>query len=170
MTGLRRITWALAAATLGLYLAIVLWSLPIIAADAGGRAPFDLRPPGYSPDEARGFLAAPGETGHAHYEGPQRLLDRIYPPVLAVTLILAFWQLFARRAALGLGPVAALGAWFDLRENAAVADLPAPAAGGIGETAVGAASRLPLLRSAANTPCFPAVLIGAARVLWRRQA
>jgi hypothetical protein len=60
---------------------------------AGGAAPFDIRPLGYSYDEARAFLEALGEQGRAYYLRPELILDTIYPPFYAVSRALALWWL-----------------------------------------------------------------------------
>lgn len=91
--------WFVFAVTLGIYLTMLTWTLPGISADAAGLVPFDMRPMGYTPDEARSFLAALGDKGRALYLGPQAQLDLVYPLVLAVVLagavsvLIADWRL-----------------------------------------------------------------------------
>ncbi len=60
---------------------------------AGGAAPFDIRPFGYSEQEARAFLDAIGEAGRHYYASPELLLDMFYPPLYAVSRGLALWWL-----------------------------------------------------------------------------
>lgn len=60
---------------------------------AGGLAPFDIRPFGYSDGEARAFLEAVGEHGRRYYASPELLLDMFYPPLYAVSRALALWWL-----------------------------------------------------------------------------
>ena len=60
---------------------------------AEGAAPFDIRPLGYSYEEARSFLAATGEQGRAYYLSRQLILDTVYPPFYAVSRALALWWL-----------------------------------------------------------------------------
>jgi hypothetical protein len=55
------------------------------------RRPFDIRPLGYSYEEARSFLAATGEQGRAYYLSRQLILDTVYPPFYAVSRALALW-------------------------------------------------------------------------------
>jgi hypothetical protein len=77
----------------------VLWAvmffgtLAHLQALAGGDAPFDIRPLGYSYKEARSFLDAIGEQGRAYYLHPQLILDTVYPPFYAVSRGLALWWL-----------------------------------------------------------------------------
>lgn len=113
------------AATL-VYAAMVGWSLPRISAGAGGLLPFDMRPAGYSLDEARAFVTALSPEARGFYLSTQHLLDTLYPPLMALTLGLGLWILspakttMAKLLPLGL-PVLAMIA--DLAENALVRDL-----------------------------------------------
>ncbi len=165
---LRAVTWGLLAATLTLYLVIVLWSLAIIQKDAGGLVPFDMRPMGYSEKEAWAFLAALGPKGLAQYLGPQKLLDLIYPALMGVTLALILWQLLPRRWALGFIAVVVIGAVCDYVENAAVAGLLAAGADRIDEVAVSTASRFSVLKALATTVAMAAALVAACLWLWRK--
>ncbi len=154
--------WSLAVATLVVYAAMVLWSLPYIAGEAGGLLPFDLRPSGYSEAEARAFLAALSEDGRRFYLGTQHRLDLVYPALLAATLGLAIWRLFPKlpafaRAALALVP--AMGSAYDYLENARVAGLLAMGAEATGE-AVAAASRATLFKSGLTSAGFALLLLG----------
>ena len=161
--------WGMLAATLVLYLVIVLWSLPIVANDANGLRPFDLRPMGYTTEEARAFLAALGEVGLAQYSGIQHQLDTFYPYTLAITLSLAASLLFSPRWAMLMAVLAAFGAFCDLQENIAVADLLSLGAKGIDEEVVSIASLLTSLKSAVTTGVMLALLFGAGRAIWRRR-
>jgi len=169
MTWLGRITCGFVGAMLAFYLLIVLWSLPVISADADGLAPFDLRPFGYDLDAARAFLVALGEAGLAQYLGPQAVLDRVFPALLGVTLVLCFWQLFPRRWAIGLGALALAGMWLDWQENIAVADLLKLGADGIDEEVVSIAALFTTLKSAAVTVALCALLFGVVRAVWQRR-
>ncbi len=77
----------------------VLWAvmffgtLAHLAQLAGGAAPFDVRPRGYSYEAARTFLAAIGEQGRAYYLSPELVLDSFYPPLYAVSRGFALWWL-----------------------------------------------------------------------------
>ncbi len=105
--------WAVIAATLAIYLVMVIWSLPKVADAAGGLAPFDLRPLGYSEAEARAFLAALSDDGHRFYVDVQHRLDLAYPALLAASLSLCFARLIGSRTlrtaliAVALGGMAA---------------------------------------------------------------
>ena len=58
---------------------------------AGGVSPFDIRPMGYSYDEAYAFLNAIGEQGRRYYANRELLLDMFYPPLYAISRGLALW-------------------------------------------------------------------------------
>lgn len=114
--------WIVFAITLAIYLTMLTWTLPGISADAGGLVPFDMRPMGYSPDEARSFLAALGDKGRALYLGPQAKLDLLYPLVLAIVLAGAVSALIADWRLRGILYIFILaGMLADYTENAFVA-------------------------------------------------
>ena len=60
---------------------------------AEGVSPFDIRPMGYSYDEAYAFLNAIGEQGRRYYANRELLLDMFYPPLYATSRVLALWWL-----------------------------------------------------------------------------
>jgi hypothetical protein len=114
--------WAVVAATLAVYAAMVLWSIPRIEAAAGGLPVFDLRPGGYGFDEARAFLTALSAEGRDFYLRVQHRLDLIYPPLMALA---TGWALLLLAPGGGAWRLVALvplpGMVFDWLENAAVA-------------------------------------------------
>ena len=96
--GTRRVAfWTLVAVTTAIYLVMVLWSLPKISAAAGGATPFDMRPLGYSFEEARAFLTALSSEGARFYRTVQHRLDLLYPALLAATLFFAIRALAPHR-------------------------------------------------------------------------
>ena len=110
--------------TVIVYLVIVLWSLPIVQGEADGLRPLDLRPLGYSGEEARAFLSAITDAGRAQYLGPQRLLDLIYPALLAITLVFGIFRFGGKMSMfwrLLLSVLPMLGAACDYVENELVA-------------------------------------------------
>ncbi len=114
--------WIVFAVTLAIYLTMLTWTLPGIRADAAGLVPFDMRPMGYSPDEARSFLAALGDKGRALYLGPQAQLDLLYPLVLAIVLAGAVSALIADWRLRGILYIFILGGMLaDYTENTFVA-------------------------------------------------
>jgi hypothetical protein len=157
--------WGIAAATLAVYLAMVLWSLPKIAALAGGLRPFDMRPLGYAPDEARAFLGALTLEGRGFYQTVQHRLDLAFPGLLALSLVLAFRRLAPGRWGLLFSLIAVLGAGFDWAENAAVGHLLSQ---GASDNAVTLASRLTLAKSACTTVAMTALLVLLLRAGLRR--
>ncbi|MHA6266128.1 hypothetical protein [uncultured Aliiroseovarius sp.] len=165
---LRLAFWLAFAAATVVYLAMVLWALPIISGDAGGLMPFDLRPFGYTTDEARMFLSALGDTGRAQYLGPQHKLDTLYPGLLALSLILAYFLLFPPRWAIGFASIAALGAIFDWNENSAVADLLRLGVDRIDEEVVSIAALFTMLKSVTVTVALSIFLAGVMFAVWQR--
>lgn len=162
----RVIFWGVLVATLAVYLAMVLWTLPEIAARAGGLAPFDLRPFGYSVAEAQALLAALDDDTRAFYRDVQHRLDLVFPGLLALSLILLFRRLVSPVPAAVFGVVALAGAGFDWAENAAVAGLLAAEAPG--EAAIAHASLMTGLKSAAVTLAGVAALAALIRAGLRR--
>lgn len=165
MTAPRRwIFAALLAVTGGLYLAMVLWTLPEISREAGGLAPFDLRPLGYSANEAQAFLAALSERGREIYRRVQHGLDTGFPLALAATMIWSVLLLWRGRWRLALVALAVIGATADLGENFAVGRL----LDGFDPGTATMASRLTVVKSAASTVVYVFILAGLLRLLWRR--
>lgn len=164
---MRRILfWAVILATGVVYLTMVLWSLPEIARQAGGIPPFDMRPTGYSAEEARAFLSALGDEGRAFYRDVQHWLDLAFPGLFALSLILGFLKLAPRPLALVLSAVAIASAGFDWSENAAVAGLlaaPDPT-----DAAIAAASRMTVLKSVCVTVALTALLLLGVWAVWQR--
>ena len=110
---------------------MVFWTLAYLRRTAGGLEPFDLRPFGYTPEEARALLYALSSIGRAYYADVQLQLDTAYPAIYALSRgLLLFWvtapgrtatqplPLLARLALLLL-PLAT--AWFDYFENEGIA-------------------------------------------------
>ena len=119
----RVLFWALFAVTMAIYIVMLTWTLPTIAAAAGGLPAFDMRPQGYSLDDARAFLAALSSEGLALYRNVQLKLDTFYPGLLALLLALAIRALLPHRfghwrwlALVFAAPVAI----FDYLENAGI--------------------------------------------------
>jgi hypothetical protein len=172
----RGLLWLLSAATLALYLAMVLWSLPYIASEADGLAAFDMRPIGYGFEEAHAFLGALSDEGNAFYRNVQHQLDLFFPGLLAAWLFLTIAALLPTR--LGgwryvLAAPVILTAIFDWSENDAVAELLAAGADGITEDMVRAANGWSIAKATASTVAYSAMLVlliwkGVA--WWRRRS
>jgi len=171
---LRRIAFLiLLLAMAGVYLVMVLWSLPRIAAEAGGQPAFDLRPTGYSFEEAKAFLAALTPEGKRVYAEIQHRLDLVYPALLAATLFFAIVAISptnwgAMRYVLAL--IAPLGMVFDYLENAAVARMLDAGAEGLTPEMVAQASRYTIIKSAATSAAFVLLLVLLALAFWRRRS
>ena len=131
--------------------------------------PFDLRPMGYSLDDAQAFLSALGDVGRAQYQGPQRSLDLVYPCLMGASLALAAWLFTPRFWALPVITLAVLAAGFDLAENRAVAELLVLGADGIDVQDVTRASQASLLKSVATMLAMLILLVGLGHAFWRRR-
>jgi len=123
MRTLKPAFWIVFALTLVNYLAMLLYSTPILDKMSGSLAIFDLRLTGYDLAQAKALLSALGDDGISFYLNVQQMLDFTFPALLGLTLMLAIILLaparFGRwRYALAL--VAIVGMVFDYMENAAV--------------------------------------------------
>lgn len=119
--------WALA---LTLYGAMMFGPLRTLT-DLASVPPFDLRPMGYSVDEARNLVRALGLRGRDIYMYQQLILDTFYPMALAVASVLTLRRFSDRATAKGLtrcallvrgaAIVAITAAGFDYIENFLIA-------------------------------------------------
>lgn len=162
--------WLLVAATVGVYLAMVTWTLPTISADAGGLAPFDMRLFGYSFEEAKAFLEKLGPEGAALYRGVQHRLDLAFPALIAATLFFSISSLLPVRSTAGRVMLALLllpVAIFDWLENAAVATLLAAGADGITPAMVAIASQWTIGKALVSTVAYSVLLVLLVRLAMR---
>jgi hypothetical protein len=169
--GARRVAfWALFAVTAVIYLVMILWSLPKISAAAGGVMPFDMRPLGYSFEEAQTFLGALTPEGSAFYLNVQHRLDTAYPALLTATLFFAIRALAPGAGALQtlLALVALPGAVFDYLENISVTAMLNAGRSGLTPELVARASLWTLLKSVFTTIAMLLLLAFAVMALWRR--
>lgn len=170
MSGRRIAFWALFAVTAAIYATMLVWSLPAISAKAGGLAPFDMRPGGYTFDDAHTFLSALTPEGAAFYRNVQQRLDLFFPALVALTMFFAIaallptlwggWRWL-------LASVALPGAVFDYLENAGVAAMLAAGPDGLTAQLVDATSRWSMLKAAANTVASVLLLVLVFVGLWR---
>jgi hypothetical protein len=154
--------WFSFAAAIAVYAVMAGWSLPKISAAAGGAAPFDMRPMGYSFEEAKAFLAALGEDGRRFYGDVQHKLDLAYPALLSLALGTGIYLLSPERIgrfAIVLALLAVPGMVFDYVENARVSELLAIPAEAATAELVASASRATLLKSAFTTLTMTLALV-----------
>ena len=110
----------------GLYATMLCWSLPTIMADSNGLYPFDLRPLGYSYNEARTFLLALDGDGRHFYQNVQLRLDTAFPLFAAMAIGWSIYRLGSldaphwRRT---LALIALPGMIFDYLENHAISQM-----------------------------------------------
>ena len=120
--GLLALIFALAAS--GIYALMVTTTLAYLET-LSGLVPFDMRPTGYSFDDAEQLLAALGRGGRTYYLNRQIPLDTLYPALLSLTLICALLHfgrdISDRRVVLAGIWVALLAGLADYAENLCVA-------------------------------------------------
>ncbi len=163
----RLLFWICVALTALVYGIMLVWSLPIILADADSLLPFDLRPVGYSYEQAKSFLAALSPDGTRFYRTTQRALDTAFPILEALSLGAAIFLLLPDRLGAKRFFIALLvlpGSVFDLLENAAVAALLRAGSNGITPEMVAQASFYTQLKSAFVTVSM--VILLSALVTW----
>ncbi len=163
-----RLFWIVLVLMMADYLAMALWSMPVIMHAAQGLVPFDLRPFGYDGAQARAFLAALGPEGRGFYLHVQQGFDTAYPALLAVVLSLAFTWLYRMPWRLILAAVAIAGAGFDYAENLAVAPLLRAGPAGVSDAMVAQASRWTTLKFGFDGLAVGALFLGLGMALWRR--
>jgi hypothetical protein len=162
---------ALFTATAAVYLVMVLWSLPRISEGAGGLLPFDLRPGGYSYEDARAFLTAIDTQATTFYLTTQHRLDLLYPPLLATSLAAGMiwawrgWPLWFIGSFIILG---FLGAAADYAENLRVAAMLKAGPEEITAEMVAAASTASLAKAGFTTLASLALVLGLLRRAWKR--
>lgn len=167
----RAATLALFAATVGLYLVMVLWSLPKIAVAAGGLTPFDMRPGGYDFEAARAFLGALSDDGKRFYLGVQHRLDTLYPGLMALSLSVGLfwaWRDLSRWISVLFSAVAFAAAGFDYAENLRVAAMLGAGADGVTPDMVASASRASVGKAVLTSVAMVALLCGLVWRGWRR--
>lgn len=163
--------WVSFVATSAIYAVMVLWSLPKISAAAGGLASFDMRPAGYSLDEATIFLTTLTDEGRAFYLSTQQWLDSFYPPMMAATLVLGLWimaplQNLTAKWVLAMIPILAMLA--DFLENDQVRILLVDAPWYIDPPVVGWASFATVIKSLLTTLAMTLLLFFTVLWGWRK--
>jgi len=156
-----KIYWLLVLAMVVVACAMSFWTIPIIMQSAGGLMPFDLRPTGYSLEDAKQFLGALSADGMSVYQGAQNQLDTAYPALQGVVLVIALrwfsqnWPVLAR-VVLVVFPI--IGAAADYLENAAVSKMLIAGAEQVTAEMVAAANGWTVIKSTAITVSMLALL------------
>jgi|GEM_PF-482333 len=154
-----KVYWVIVAATVTNYLVMILWSLPLVSEMAGGGMPFDMRPGGYSHDDAREFLTAITDAGRDFYLGTQQLLDLSYPTLVAITLTIPLFHLVPRYWGWALAVLAIAAGVFDHLENSAVAVMLRVEPNALTEAMVSTASNWTLAKTISMTCASVALLV-----------
>lgn len=172
MPRLKSAFWIIFAVTMGIYATMLAWSLPRISTAANGLAPFDMRPTGYSFDEAQTFLAAlPPETTAFYRDIQLAMLDLVYPALLGVTLFLAIGLLLPQswKAARWILPLIAIpGSVFDYLENRMITTMLNLGPNGISPEIVATASDYTLRKAQFTTIGMSVLIFLLAIWLWRK--
>jgi hypothetical protein len=157
---MKAIFWLVFAAMAAVYATMLIWTLPTITAEAGGLAPFDMRPLGYSLDEAKAFLSALSADGRDLYLNVQLWLDLFYPALLAVSLIFATILLAPPGLLRWLLILpAVLGMVFDYLENFSIGRMLEAGPDALTEALAAEASRWTILKSGFTTVSMMAVIV-----------
>ena len=154
-----KIYWVVVAATVTNYLIMVLWSLPLVSEMAGGGVPYDMRPGGYSLDDAREFLMAITDEGRDFYLNTQQFLDLFYPTLMAITIAIPLAHLVPRYWGWTLAALAIAAGVIDHLENSAVAVMLQVEPDALTEAMVSTASNWTLAKSISTTIALVALLL-----------
>ena len=154
-----KIYWVVVAATVTNYLIMVLWSLPLVSEMAGGGVPFDMRPGGYTFDDARVFLTAITDAGRDFYLNTQQLLDLFYPTLFAITVAIPLAHLVPRYWGWASAALAIAAGVLDHLENSAVAVMLRVEPDALTEAMVSTASNWTLAKSISTTIALVALLL-----------
>ncbi|WP_127114848.1 hypothetical protein [Shimia sediminis] len=165
---MQRAFWLSFSAAMAIYLTMVFWSVPFIVGQAGGQAPFDMRPMGYSLEDAKGFLGALTQDGRLFYLDVQQKLDIAYPALLGMSLILGLQLALRRPWGTVFGLVALMATAADYFENHIVAGMLQTTPDMLDPATVQVASFLTMSKSVGHMTCFVALLLGASTHLMRR--
>jgi hypothetical protein len=143
--------WTLVSATVAIYAIMLMWSIPYLVTQSGGLAIFDMRPKGYTFEEAKAFLSGLSSEGAEFYINVQHRLDIAFPMMLAVVTALSIWRLSPSvwgRMRLLLAATALPGMVFDYLENNSVAAMLAVGPVGVTREMVARASHFSQLKAA----------------------
>ena len=167
MSMLKPVFWISLLTAAGVYLTMILWTLPAINAAAGGLAPFDLRPLGYDFGDAQAFLRALPEQGRQLYLDVQQRLDTAYPALLTLVLGLGIALVSPPKFGNWKWPLALTsvpGSLFDYRENMLVRHILNSPPDALDPALVAAASRATVLKSVLTAVSMSVLLVLC--ILW----
>lgn len=160
--------WIMVAIMAGVYLAMLFWTLPALEEMAGGLAPFDMRPGGYTFAEAAELVSALGPEGRDYYLTVQHGLDAVFPALFSVVLVLALYRVYEGWVGHALALTAIAAGTFDYFENSAVAAMLWLGPDGLTAAMAAEASRWTVLKSAATAVALLGLVVGLARRRRRR--
>jgi hypothetical protein len=165
-TMLRVLFWTCFAAAMAIYTIMIRWSLPAITDAAGGLAPFDMRPLGYTLADAKAFLTAIDPGTIKFYRDVQLTLDLFFPALITISLFLGIYLVLPTRFGAWRWAIAALPlpiAPFDCLENKLIGVMLASGPEKITADLVSTASRWTVLKSSFTTA---SILLLVSLSLW----
>lgn len=152
-----------------IYLIMITVTLAHIEAVSGHR-PFDMRPVGYSPQDATALLEGLGVEGRQYYLQRQIPLDTLYPALLAATLILVmrwFGTRMANEKLVRVGIILSVGAALcDYAENLGVVAL-IRSWSHVSDALVYASSAASVSKSVLTTAAFMCLMLIGGLWAWR---
>lgn len=165
--------------TVAVWFSMLLVTMPHLEALTGGQKVFDMRPLGYTFEEARAILAGLGEAGRQYYRETQQGLDSVFPALVFMTV--SGWQIvLARKLALSgirmpvwsvalLIAVNLAGAIADYSENGAVRQMLLVGPDALTADMVGRADPMTLAKSLFNTLSYVLLLALAGYHFYKRR-
>ncbi len=166
MSFFRLLFWLIFIATLAIYVTMLAGPLSAIQEATGGLPAFDVRPMGYTFEDAMLFLSHLPDDARALYLGQQHTLDMFFPLGIALSKAIAIFTLLPAARVwkwlLALLPVP--GMIFDYMENAAVSVLLKTPTPDVVPDMVTTASRYTVLKSLFDTASF--IVLFAVLIAW----
>jgi hypothetical protein len=158
--------------TLGVYAAMLLYTIPSVLEHAPDMNLFDMSPGGYSLEYAGSLLDAIGADGRQTYLTRQLPMDFVYPGLFAVTYTLLLTWLFnkgfsQRSPIFYLALVPAVAGLFDYLENVGII-MMLRSFPNISAATVAYASVCSVIKSVFTTGFFILLLVGIAALAIRR--
>jgi hypothetical protein len=167
------------ALAVAVWLTMVIVTMPHLEALTGGQKVFDMRPTGYTFEEAKSILTGLGEAGRTYYRETQQGLDSVFP--LLIFLTVSGWQIVLARKLARIGvrlPVWGMalliginlvGAIADYSENGAVRQMLVAGPDIVTLAEVQAANLMTVMKSVFNSVSYMLSLAMAGYYFLRRR-
>jgi hypothetical protein len=164
----RASVWLVTLLMVAVWLAMLLVTMPHLETLTGGLKIFDMRPLGYTFDEAETLLTRLGYDGRIDYQYDQQTLDTFLPALVFLTV--SGWQIVLARKLAAINTrlpnwlmavliiVNLIGAMADYGENGAVRQMLVAGPDALSQQMVDAASGMTLAKSLLNTLSYMLLL------------